>query len=328
MPGSPKIPYLRMRNSYMPNSSQIISYLPPDSYKAFLGGAPDGNVGKTHLAEIIWDDDIQRESWVKIYTSQEPRSLINEMIGYLLGTSLELPMPSKAGFLLIETKALHPHLVHQLSEVDQYRGYTFAWTTEDVKGKNPRIEIMNNPEVQAIMEERFIACMTDWDFLPHMIAFDDWIINTDRNLGNTIQLPDNTFSLIDHGESLHGRDWKEPDLLDANCPHIGFLNNLYLRCLHGKYKKDGLFQEENTLRALEQAKTQHHAAFDKVKEEIQQHLDDMIGDEQVETGIKEMASYPVSETVMKFLLNRAKEVRSFNGRCDNFLGMNSKRPMS
>lgn len=308
---------------------QIIQYLPSSNYIEYLRGATDGVSGATHLASIKWDDGVERDSWVKIYAGNKPRSLINEMIGFLLGQALNLPMPPKAAFLLLENKILNPNLVSVLSDVDRYRGFTFAWVTEDVKGENLRIEIENNPSIMKVMIEYFSSCMKDWEHLSSLVAFDDWLLNTDRNMGNTIHFPDKTFSLIDHGECMHGGDWKESQLIDYDCHHIGFANNLHLKLLHDKNTSAGLFQFEHTMSELELVKLEHLKAFQKVESEIRLHLHDLIGDEIIETGIEEIPSYPASETVLSFLKYRAKGLKKFSERCDTFLSSHSiVRPLS
>ncbi len=308
---------------------QIIQYLPSSNYIEYLRGSPDGVSGLTHMANVQWEDGVERDSWVKIYAGNKPRSLINEMIGYLLGRALKLPMPPRAGFLLIETKILNPNLVNVLSEVDRYRGFTFAWVTEDVKGKNLRIEIDKNPSSLNVMAEYFSSCMKDWEHLANLIAFDDWILNTDRNMGNSIHLPDRTFSLIDHGECMHGGDWKESQLIDYDCPHVGFANNVHVKLLHDKHAPSDLFQYENTMRDLEEAKLQHKNAFQTIESELKLHLYDMIGDEIVETGIEEVPTYLVMETVLDFLRQRAQSLKKFSERYDTFLSSNSiTRPLS
>ncbi|NWK52192.1 hypothetical protein HYG89_06405 [Acinetobacter sp. SwsAc5] len=310
-------------------TSQIIQYLPSSNYVEYLRGSTDGVSGATHLATIKWEDDVERDSWVKIYAGNKPRSLINEMIGYLLGRALNLPMPPRAGFLLLENKMLNPSFVNVLSEVDRYRGFTFAWVSEDVKGKNLRIEIENNPNAMKVMLEYFSSCMKDWSHLSNLIAFDDWILNTDRNMGNSIHLPDKTFSLIDHGECMHGGNWKEAQLIDFNCPHMGFAHNLHLRLLHEKHEASGLFQYENTMQELEKAKLEHKNAFLQAEAEIRLHLHDLIGDEVIETGIEEIPSYLALETVLNFLKYRAEGLTKFSERCDTFLSSHSiVRPLS
>lgn len=313
----------------MVNSIQNIQYLPPSNYREFLRGAPDGIMGATHLAKILWNDGVESDSWVKVYTNQHPRSLINEMIGYLLGSALELPMPNRAGFLMLETKILNTELVNTLSEVDKYRGYTFAWVSEDVGGTNLRIELENNPSSQNIIIEYLSECLTNWDHLASMLAFDDWILNSDRNLGNLIHLPNKSFCLIDHGLSLKGGNWKESDLLHPHCDHCGTLDDIYFSILHQKYKKDGLFQYENTLKSLELEKSKHHHAFLLVKTELLSHLHDLIGDEFVETGIEEMPRFPVTDTLMKFLNDRSLGLQQFIERCNTFFALKSiSSPMS
>lgn len=308
---------------------QIIQYLQSSDYIEYLRGATDGVSGATHMASIKWNDGVERDSWVKIYAGNKPRSLINEMIGYLLGKALNLPMPPRAGFLLLETKILDPNFVNLLSEVDRYRGFTFAWVTEDIKGKNLRIEIENNPSIMNVMVEYFSSCMKDWEYLSDLIAFDDWILNTDRNMGNSIHLPDKTFSLIDHGECLHGGDWKESQLLNYDCSHIGFANNIHLKLLHDRNASAGLFQYENTMQELELAKLEHQKAFQKVENELKIHLQDLIGDEIIETGIEELPSYLALETVLTFLKQRAQSLEKFGERCDTFLSSHAiTRPLS
>lgn len=310
-------------------SQQLIQYLPSSNYIEYLRCATDGVSGATHMATIKWEDNIERDSWVKIYAGDKPRSLVNEMIGYLLGQALNLPMPPRAGFLLVENKFLNPALVNTLSDVDRYRGFTFAWVTEDVKGQNLRIEIENNPAIMNVMVEYFSSCMKDWDHLSKLVAFDDWILNTDRNMGNSIHLPDKTFTLIDHGECMHGGNWKEAQLLEFNCHHIGFATNLHLKLLHDKHAPSGLFQYENTMRELEIAKLEHQKAFLKAESEIRLHLQDLIGDEVIETGIEEIPSYLALETVVNFLKYRSIGLKKFSERCDTFLSSHSiVRPLS
>jgi len=309
--------------------NQKIQYLPASNYREFLRGSPDGLMGETHLAKILWSDGIERDSWVKIYGARHPRSLVNEMIGYLLGSALNLPCPNLAGFLMVETKVLDSELIDKLNPVDRYRGYTFAWVTEDVGGINPRIELENNPSSQQIIFEYLSECLINWDYLAGMLAFDDWILNSDRNLGNLIRLPDKTFCLIDHGQSMKGEQWNESDLLNAHCEHSGALDVLYFRILFNKFSSDGLFQYENTLKSLCDEKAKHHAAFLLAQDELESHLNDMIGDEFIETGIEEMPSYPVSDTVIKFLNDRAVALNKFTQRCDTFFGIKSiAKPMS
>lgn len=305
-----------------PPSEQIIKFLPPENYKSFLKGADDGKSGLTHLAEVTWDDDIERNTWVKIYTGNKERSLINELVSFLLGSALGLPMPERAGLLMLETKVLNENIVNTLSEVDKYRGYTFAWVSQDLGGKNVRLELEQNPTAQSIMIKYLMTDLTNWKYLAKMLAFDDLILNTDRNMGNLIQLPTKEFCLIDHGEALHGQ-WKESDLLDHDCEHEGKLDQIFYKCLYDNNNCHGLFQFDKTLEDLETAKSSHAIAFKAVYDELKSHLSNMIGEEKVKTGIKEVNDYPVYETLLSFLENRASNLKGFTNRCEDTLKYHS-----
>lgn len=299
-----------------PPSEQIIKFLPPENYKSFLKGADDGVSGLTHLAEVIWDDNIERNTWVKRYSGDKERSLINELVSFILGSALGLPMPERAGLLMLETKVLHENIVNTLSEVDRYRGYTFAWVSQDLGGTNVRLELDRNPTTQSIMIKYLMTDLRNWKSLANMLAFDDLVLNTDRNMGNLIQLPNKEFCLIDHGEALNGQ-WQENDLIDHDCEHEGKLDQVFYKCLYESNNSHGLFQLDKTLKDLETAKSSHLNAFKEVSEELKSHLSSMIGEEKVKTGIKGVNDYPVYETLLSFLEKRASNLKGFTNRCED-----------
>ena len=303
-------------------SQQTIKYLPADNYISFLRRADDGKNGITHLAKVVWDDGVERDSWVKIYPNGKEKSIINELVSFLIGSSIGLPMPQRAGLLMLETKVLNDDLVDQLSQVDRYRGYTYAWVSQDLCGKNPRLELVNNPKNQNIIYQYLVKDLEDWEYLPTMIAFDDLILNTDRNMGNFIQLPNKEFFLIDHGEALGGQ-WNEEVFLNHDCDHEGKLDMIFYNCIYRKNKNYGLFQFENTLKSLEVAKKEHKSAFNRISNELRTNLIDMLGEESVKPVIKGLTPQPIYETIFSFLEKRAHSSKGFSERCNNIFAYHS-----
>ena len=173
-----------------PNQDNFcLKFLPSNAYEGFLRASQDGAVGYTHMASINWGSDIN-DSWVKIYKKDAPRCLTNEVIGYLLAHALQLPQPKHAALMIVPIESIPTHIADQLSDVDLYRGHTYAWVTTHA-GENIREMIVNN----SAAAEKFVQEFGQWSKVEHMIAFDHWIVNNDRHIGNLLQLPDNTFTL-------------------------------------------------------------------------------------------------------------------------------------
>lgn len=122
---------------------QILEYLPFENYRKYLRPAVDGRMGlMTHVAEVTWSDGIKRESYVKFYGQDKKRALLNEALGYLIISSLSLPQPELAGFIEFKISEENtPDIWNSVSDVDRYRGVTYAWACTNTNGINRRVEL-------------------------------------------------------------------------------------------------------------------------------------------------------------------------------------------
>lgn len=301
---------------------QILQYLPFRNYKKYLRPAVDGCMGlMTHVAEVIWSDNVQRESYVKFYSESKKRALLNEAIGYLLISSLKLPQPDFAGFMAFEiSQELTPDIWDQVSDVDRYRGVTYAWVCTNTNGINRRVELdqASTPEIKEYLAGHLIEALKNWEKLPHLIMCDDWLANNDRNLGNLLELPNKTFTLIDHGGILYGDNWSPWDIM-RNSPINGDFQKMYTGLL--KQRFNGLFWKENLIADLEGVKIEHSSAFNLVREEISQLINDFIGDEKIEVGLPPNPIQNVSNILQDFLTTNSMQVSNIEAKCDIWLSV-------
>ncbi len=300
--------------------SQILQYLPFGNYRKYLRPAVDGCMGlMTHVAELTWSDGINRESYVKFYGENKKRALLNEAIGYLLISGLGLPQPELAGFLAFNiSEESTPEIWSQVSEVDRYRGVTYAWVCTNTNGINRRLELdqAQSPEIKDYLTAHIIESLKNWEKLPHLIMCDDWLANDDRNLGNLLELPNRTFTLIDHGGILYGDNWSPWDIM-RNALINGNFQKMYMNIL--KQRFSGLFWKESLLNELEKAKKEHSNAFNSVKEEIHQLINDFLGDEKINVGIPPNPIQNVSNILQDTLAQNAVQVGNIEAKCDIWL---------
>jgi hypothetical protein len=90
---------------------------------------------------------------------------------------------------------------------------TGAWMFGSVDLPHPNCSQFLNfdpasPQSQVMLGD----LLAKWPALPKVAAFDEWINNRDRNIGNILWQDENTFALIDHGKALN----LDPNYVDRN----------------------------------------------------------------------------------------------------------------
>ncbi|MEJ1267831.1 hypothetical protein WDV93_12855 [Pantoea ananatis] len=86
-----------------------------------------------------------------------------------------------------------------------------AFVTSRVDGKTPSsFKIKDMLNFQSLCN-----VLNGWDKLHHSIAFDEWVANQDRNLGNVIVGSDKSVTLMDHSNLPVDLSWT-PDMLDVS----------------------------------------------------------------------------------------------------------------
>lgn len=287
-----------------------IRLLDTGDYEDFLKLADDGCSGWTHLARVKWQEK-SFETWIKVYRRRDPRSLINEIIGYLLAHALNLPQPDHAAVMKIELDVLPPEVSAALSDIDKHRGYTFAWATTHA-GTNKGVLLLNDPVARSVIMRE----LAHWQGLESMIAFDHWIMNVDRQIGgNVLQLDDRSFRMIDNGMCLGGSAWSSSSLFNPlKCCQVH-----YIDVLTSRFPRD-MLNASTAHQCLVQAKYAHAQAFEHAKTELSYWLDEFIGDETEEMPVKQIKPQKTSDILMKFLYERAHDVHHFSNACEELLG--------
>lgn len=203
----------------------VIKVLSEDAYQTTLANIELGDVGNTKKASILWDDGIARKSYVKVYNPEERcRKLCNEVIGYVLGKSLNILQPNMAALMPI-SDFIKPEF-QNISDINSNES-VWAWVTSecgDSLKAQFRIKSQPNSKEEDQNTQFTFECLNflaKKDGLSEIIAFDDLIANNDRNLGNLVITQDGSIGIIDHGEILGRIDWIQ------NLPLL--LNDQYFR---------------------------------------------------------------------------------------------------
>lgn len=306
--------------------TQILQYLSFSHYRKFLRSAVDGCMGiGTHVAEIMWDDGICRESFVKFYRHDKKRALLNEAIGFLLIKSLELPQPELGGFLQYKiSETGTPELWKDASDIEKYRGEIIAWVTTNTNGLNKRIEIteQKDSKIQAYLISQVEESLKHWNHLPELILCDDWLANDDRNLGNLLELPNRTFTLIDHGGILYGDNWSAWDIMQART-----INGQFQKWYAQIYKKkfgSGLFWKQDLVAELVELKKKHIQGLNKVRGELFTLVDEFIDSEELDTGLPPQPIQKVSKILQDFLEETAIQHSTIEQKCDHWLDISAQ----
>lgn len=246
----------------------MLKVLSEDAYQATLAEIDLGQIGATKKASVLWDDGIPRKSYVKVYQPDERcRKLCNEALGFIIGKSLGLLQPDQAALMPIPS-FVKPEFD---SVADIYTNHqVWAWvTTECGDSLKAQFRIKSNPQDHEKQKnnEFLYECLNflaKKEGLSPIIAFDDFIANDDRNIGNLVITLEGHVGVIDHGEVLGRIDWLLclPHLLDNE-----YFNNTLLNIV-SSYSPNQ-FQIRG---ASVQAYNEHSNAFENSKKDLEYWL--------------------------------------------------------
>ncbi|EIW3858860.1 MULTISPECIES: HipA family kinase [Klebsiella] len=177
-----------------------IEVLSQASFKSILGRPGEGQMALTFLCLIDWPDGKQRQSYVKIFDRDKGIGIFNEVLGYLLTKACGLPVAPKAGILIL------PEGIVKTIGLDVT---PIAFVSSKVTGNSPSSyynigDMINFDSLRKILD--------GWDKLHKTIAFDEWVANQDRNLGNLIIDSHSQVTLIDHSNMPVDLKWSPEDL--------------------------------------------------------------------------------------------------------------------
>ena len=191
-----------------------IELLNQASLKSVLSRPNEGLMALTLLCLVEWPDGVQRQCYVKIFSQAQGLGVFNEILGYLLTKAEELPVAPKAGVLI---------LPEELKKEIAFPAAPIAFLTSKIHGNSPS-SFYNLG--QALQFESLCKIIDGWEKLPQTIAFDEWVANQDRNLGNVIIDANLNVTLIDHSNMPIDLDWTIP-MLDAEIEPRNVLSDFF-----------------------------------------------------------------------------------------------------
>lgn len=201
-------------------TNKSIEVLPSQNLKAIFSKTEEGDMAETFACTIEWSDGKLKRSYIKRFLKVNNLSLVNEITGYLIAKAADLPIPTHAG--IIEAPN---HIFGDSS--DQYEDYCFI--VSSVPGDNP-----GSLYKMGMIKDcnTLMSMVASWSKLSDTIAFDDWVANQDRHLGNILVEGKNKVHLIDHGNLPVKLHWTCSDL-NASLQSVNVLaNNLWkLNCI-------------------------------------------------------------------------------------------------
>lgn len=153
------------------------------------------------------------------------RELFNELFAFLVLDELGLPVPpAYLGLVpLSETRVVKAPVLPN--------GQKLVFASAEVPSPSLKMAAgldgsPTNKKIQLCLE-RFVPLIAKWGQLGELYAFDSWVANVDRNLGNILfggVSTEGTPSLwlIDHGKAFTSDNWTSMDLL----PDVTYPNKL------------------------------------------------------------------------------------------------------
>lgn len=195
----------------------MIKFLGSSSYvgASKVSTVTDGMLAYTHIAQLNTTpyQPSFTQCYVKIYqendsSGREDKSILNEIVGYIIGKSLGLPVPSEAGIIMIKGSQLSspPDWISEDKEI-------MAWWVKDMFFPSlKQYYDFSKLGDHDILLNKLVKELLANDSTSQIIAFDDLIANIDRNIGNILKTKNGKFILIDHGLCLTRSDWIASDL--------------------------------------------------------------------------------------------------------------------
>lgn len=189
-----------------------ITVLPETAYLTTHELVTGGIMGVTRKASIEWDDGTIRKCYVKVYPEfDRARKLCNELTGFTLGKAIGLFQPDNAALMPL-SKIFYPDFSDVIEDNNEI---IWAWVTTECGSSIKGIFHLNNIEELIIQDPtntqtkliQAFSLVCSQKNLPEIIAFDDFIANEDRNIGNVVMTGDGNMGIIDHGEVLGSIDW-------------------------------------------------------------------------------------------------------------------------
>lgn len=166
-----------------------------------IGANAVSSANTTVIAQIYTDDEPDIKAVVKDLSA---RQLANELIAASIIGKLNLPAPRAFLVFAEPADSFGGMQVNHESGTNIYFG-------SELSPHKPFFHAFN---MDAALAFKALVGLPGWGGI---LAFDEWIANADRHLGNFL-FDGSTVYLFDHDRCLTGPDWKPADL-DASANH-------------------------------------------------------------------------------------------------------------
>lgn len=180
-----------------------------------------GISAKTFLATVQWPNGEVMDSYVKLFPQNvRTKEIINESFGFLLANTVNLRQSQRAALIKLDVNDFQ--IDTSSDPFALANGYVYGWVTSSLGGDNlKKIFLKNPPAFTPVEAQKLMNLLSSWPSFSSLIAFDDWIGNIDRNIGNLIFVNKNDIAIIDHGRLFGVINWLVEDI-DAKleCPNI------------------------------------------------------------------------------------------------------------
>ncbi|NRB25989.1 HipA family kinase [Shewanella sp.] len=178
-----------------------------------------GLMAETYACGIQWHDGKETKAYVKRFSNVRKLALVNEVTGYIIAKQCGLPVPRFAG--LINTSA------EQFDdESAQYNNWAFVVSSLEGTTPGSFYEVQDMQSCKSLMN-----LVAGWDKVSDAIAFDDWVANEDRHLGNIMVAGKNRIYLFDHSNLPITLNWQAHQLDPNYVAKSVLTDNLYaLNC--------------------------------------------------------------------------------------------------
>ena len=216
----------------------------------------EGRTATTLITSVVWDDGKSRRTYFKMFHKSLPLGILNEIAGYLLARSCELPLPTHAGVIRVP--------VGLLKNQDDFLPYAFV--VSEAPGRTPTTICQITDPITSQQLNSVMSMLRGWSKLNDTIAFDDWTANTDRNLQNIVVNGPDKIYLIDHSNLPVQPNWTASDLQPAEK-----YRNILIEIL--KLAQNGTLPQK---RAIAVSVTQHPDAYNNVVEELEYWWDQFL----------------------------------------------------
>ncbi len=144
----------------------------------------------------------------KLVVNQE---IVSEALGYVLASTCGLSTPSIAGIIALGKDQLPQDLLSELEKIGgSIQSSYLCWFSKDMEHPNLKqrhLSGINLPSLEERRLRRLAQLLAKHADAAKIVAFDDWLLNSDRNMGNILQASLGALMLIDHGRILAYPNW-------------------------------------------------------------------------------------------------------------------------